>query len=295
MLSSFFAGMQVKNIDLVWGTSPPIFQGLTAWLVARLKGAKFVFEVRDLWPDFAVAVGVLSQPILIRASRWLERFLYRHADRMLINSPGFSDHVKARGAKAVDLVPNGADPRMFDPTENGLEFKQKYRLSAKFVVLYAGAHGLSNDLGVILDAARLLQDRQEIVFVFLGDGKEKPALVRRAEEMDLKNVLFIPPLPKLEIPAAMAAADACIAILKPIPLFSTVYPNKVFDYMAAGKPVILAINGVIREVIESVQAGIPVEPGDAEGIAQAIVEVSRGSFSRKRNGMPRSRIYRNSF
>jgi glycosyltransferase involved in cell wall biosynthesis len=273
MLSSFFAGMKVKNIDLVWGTSPPIFQGLTAWLVARLKGAKFVFEVRDLWPDFAVAVGVLSQPILIRASHWLERFLYCHADRVLINSPGFANHVKARGARVVDLVPNGADPRMFDPTENGLEFRQKYRLSAKFVVLYAGAHGLSNDLGIILDAARLLQDRQEIVFVFLGDGKEKPALLRRTEEMELKNVLFIPPLPKLEIPSAMAAADACIAILKPIPLFSTVYPNKVFDYMAAGKPVILAINGVIREVIESVQAGIPVEPGDAEGVAQAILKL----------------------
>jgi glycosyltransferase involved in cell wall biosynthesis len=273
MLSSFFAGMQVKDIDLVWGTSPPIFQGLTAWLVARLKGAKFVFEVRDLWPDFAVAVGVLSQPILIRASRGLERFLYRHADRVLINSPGFADHVKARGAREVDLVPNGADPRMFDPAANGLEFKQKYRLAAKFVVLYAGAHGLSNDLGVILDAARLVQDRQEVVFVFLGDGKEKPTLVRRAEEMDLKNVLFIPPLPKLEIPSALAAADACIAILKPIPLFSTVYPNKVFDYMAAGKPVILAINGVIREVIESVQAGISVEPGDADGIAQATLKL----------------------
>jgi glycosyltransferase involved in cell wall biosynthesis len=273
MLSSFFAGMQVKNVDLVWGTSPPIFQGLTAWLVARLKGAKFVFEVRDLWPDFAVAVGVLSQPILIRASHWLERFLYSHADRVLVNSPGFANHVKARGARVVDLVPNGADPRMFDPTENGLEFRQKYRLSTKFVVLYAGAHGLSNDLGIILDAARLCKDRQEIVFVFLGDGKEKPALVCRAEEMDLKNVLFIPPLPKLEIPPAMAAADACIAILKPIPLFSTVYPNKVFDYMAAGKPVVLAINGVIREVIESVQAGIPVEPGDAEGIVQAILKL----------------------
>jgi glycosyltransferase involved in cell wall biosynthesis len=274
MFSSFFAGMQVHNIDLVWGTSPPIFQAVTAWLVARLKGAKCVFEVRDLWPDFAVAVGVLNQPVIIRASRWLERFLYRHADRVLINSPGFADHVKARGARKVDLVPNGSDPRMFDPNDNGLEFKQKYRLSANFIVLYAGAHGLSNDLGVVLDAARLIQDRHEVIFVFLGDGKEKTALLHRAEEMELKNVLFIPPLPKLEIPSAMAAADACIAILKPIPLFSTVYPNKVFDYMAAGKPVILAINGAIREVIEGVDAGIPVEPGNAKAIAQAVIQLA---------------------
>jgi glycosyltransferase involved in cell wall biosynthesis len=139
---------------------------------------------------------------------------------------------------------------MFDPTLDGLAFRQKHNLTTKFVVLYAGAHGLSNDLGVLLDAAHILQDRQEIAFVLLGDGKDKPALMRRAEEMNLKNVFFISPLPKLEVPNAMASADACVAILKPIPLFSTVYPNKVFDYMAAGKPVILAIEGVIREVIE---------------------------------------------
>lgn len=270
MLSSFFAGMQVRKIDLVWGTSPPIFQGLTAWLVARLKGAKFVFEVRDLWPDFAIAVGVLRQPFIIRASRWLERFLYRHADRVLVNSPGFIQHIRTNGAKQIDLIPNGADPHMFDPNIDGYAFKEKYDLLNKFIAMYAGAHGLSNDLGVVLDAARLLQDRHDIIIVLLGDGKEKPALMRRAEALKLENVRFIPPLPKREIPTAMAASDACIAILKPIPLFSTVYPNKVFDYMAAGKPVILAIKGVIREVIESVQAGIPVEPGDAMEVAQTI-------------------------
>jgi len=274
MLSSFFAGLQVKKIDLVWGTSPPIFQGLTAWLVARLKGASFIFEVRDLWPDFAIAVGVLRQPLIIRASRWLEHFLYSHADHMLINSPGFFDHVKTHGAKGVDLVPNGADPRMFHPDLDGLAFRQEHHLENKFLVLYAGAHGLSNDLGVILEAAHLLRDFPEIAIILLGDGKDKPLLVQRAEELKLNNLHFLSPIPKLEMPTALAAADACIAILKPIPLFSTVYPNKVFDYMAAGKPVILAINGVIRNVIESVQAGIPVEPGDAPGLARAIQKLA---------------------
>ena len=101
MISSFLVGLGVPNVDLVWGTSPPIFQGVTAWMLARLKGAPFLFEVRDLWPAFAIAVGVLKNPLLIRASLWLERFLYRRADRVMVNSPGFIAHVTGRGARWV--------------------------------------------------------------------------------------------------------------------------------------------------------------------------------------------------
>ena len=116
MVTSFIAGLGVRNVDLVWGTSPPIFQGFTAWLLARLKGVPFLFEVRDLWPEFAIAVGVLNQSDFLSVClRWLERFLYRHADRVMINSPGFEHHVRQRGARQVELVPNGADPAMFDP------------------------------------------------------------------------------------------------------------------------------------------------------------------------------------
>lgn len=129
---------------------------------------------------------------------------------------------------------------------------------------------MSNDLGVILEAAALLQDWDDIIFILIGDGKEKPALISRAEDMQLKNLKFLPPIPKTEMPEALAAADACIAILKPIPLYGTVYPNKVFDYMAAGRPVILAMEGVIRQVIETAQAGIPVPPGDPRSLAEAI-------------------------
>jgi glycosyltransferase involved in cell wall biosynthesis len=150
MVSSFWLGLGVRAVDLVWGTSPPILQGVTAWALARLKGAKFLFEVRDLWPKFAVAVGVLTNPLLIRATEWLERFLYRHADQVMVNSPGFSQHVQDRGAKRVELVPNGADPFMFDPADKGASFRTRHLLADKFVVLYAGAHGMSNDLGVVL-------------------------------------------------------------------------------------------------------------------------------------------------
>ena len=274
MISSFINGLFVRRVDLVWGTTPPIFQGPTAWLLARLKGAPFLLEVRDLWPAFAVAVGVLQNKTLIRLSEWLERFLYKHADRVMVNSPGFLAHVKARGAGEVALIPNGADPAMFDPASDGAAFRQAQGLEGQFVVLYAGAHGLSNDLDVVLDAAALLADQPRLRIVLLGDGKEKPRLQARAAELGLDKVLFLPPLPKTEIAGALAAADACLAILKPIELYKTTYPNKVFDYMAAGRPVILAIDGVIRQVVEEAEAGVFTQPGDPQSLAAVIRELT---------------------
>jgi glycosyltransferase involved in cell wall biosynthesis len=290
MVSSFFIGLSIKDIDLVWGTSPPIFQSVTAWVFARLKRVPFLLEVRDLWPTFAIALGVLQQPILIRASEWLESFLYRHADQVLVNSPGFTDHLLSRGALHVELVPNGADTSMFDPQAKGKDFQQTHGLADRYIALYAGAHGLSNDLGVVLAAAEKLKDRDDILFVLLGDGKEKPALQAQAREMALTNLKFIPPISKKEMPGALAAADACIAILKPIPLFATVYPNKVFDYMAAGRPVVLAMEGVIREVIESADSGIAIPPGDPAALAETIVYLA-GHHQEGKNMGSRGRKY----
>ena len=270
MVSSFIAGLGVRNVDLVWGTSPPIFQGFTAWLLARVKGVPFLFEVRDLWPEFAIAVGVLTNRTLIRMSLWLERFLYRHADRVIINSPGFDAHVRQRGARRVELVPNGADPAMFDPDDKGETFRSLHHLTDKYVLLYAGAHGMSNDLGVLLEAARLLADQPNIQIVLLGDGKEKANLQAQAAALELGNVSFIASVPKDEMTGAMAAADACVAILKPVEAYKTTYPNKVFDYMCAGRPVVLAIDGVMREVVEAADCGIFAQPGDPQALADAV-------------------------
>jgi len=234
-----------------------------------LKGAKFLFEVRDLWPQFAIAVGVLTNPLLIRASEWLESFLYRHADRVMVNSPGFSEHVRVRGAKRVELIPNGADPSMFDPADEGASFRTRYLLAGKFVALYAGAHGMSNDLGVVLEAARMLAG-SDIQIVLLGDGKEKANLQAQASALGLANVTFAPSLPKAEMAGALAGADAGIAILKPLEEYKTTYPNKVFDYMAAGRPVVLAIDGVIREVVEAAGCGVFVPPGNPSVLAEAL-------------------------
>ncbi len=274
MVSSLFIGLSVKDVDLIWGTSPPIFQGITAWMLARLKGAKFLFEIRDLWPAFAIAVGVLTNPVLIKASQWLEKFLYMRADQLMVNSPGFLDHIQKRGGENIALIPNGADTNMFDPTNGGEDFRQSHRLENQFIALYAGAHGMSNDLDVVLDTADLLRDRSDITIILLGDGKEKPNLIRRATKLKLENLLFLPPVPKEDMRLALAAADACIAILKPIELYKTVYPNKVFDYMAAGRATVLAIDGVIRQVVEDAGAGTFVPPGNSQVLAAAIRELA---------------------
>jgi len=276
MLSSLLAGIRVKGIDVVWGTSPPIFQGVTAWLLARLKRVPFVFEVRDLWPAFAVDMGVLRNPVLIWMAEWLERFLYRHADHIIVNSPAYVDHVRSRGipAERVTLVPNGVETAMFDPDADGAAVRREFSLDGRFVVLYAGAHGLANDLGVVLQAADRLRDWTYIAFVLVGDGKEKQNLTRQTEEMDLPNVYFIPAQPKARVAEFLAAADAGLAILKDIPMFTTTYPNKVFDYMAAGRPTVLAIDGVIREVVEAAEGGIFVPPGDPDALAKAVCELA---------------------
>jgi glycosyltransferase involved in cell wall biosynthesis len=275
MFSSFWVGLSVKDVDLVWGTTPPIFQGATAWLLARLKGKPFLLEVRDLWPAFAIAVGVLKNPLLIRMSLWLENFLYRHADQVIINSPGFFEHVTAHGARNVRLIPNGVDTSMFNPALDGSIFRKEHQLEDRFVALYAGAHGLSNDLGILLQAAALTPPDKKITYVLVGDGKEKGNLQQQATEMGLENVLFLPSISKNEIPQVLAGADVCIAILKPLELYKTTYPNKVFDYLAAARPVVLAIDGVIREVVEKAKAGIAVPPGDASAMAAAVIAMAK--------------------
>lgn len=295
MLSSFINGLSVGQVDLVWGTSPPIFQAVTAWLLARLKGASFLLEIRDLWPEFAIAVGVLKNPLLVRLSLWLEGFLYRRADRLLVNSPGFIAHVTARGARWVELVPNGADPAMFDPTLKGEEFRAEHQLKDKFIVLYAGAHGLSNDLGVVLAAAQLLRDNPAVCFVLIGAGKEKAALMAQAQTLGITNVRFLPPVPKQAMKQALAAADACLAILKPLDWYKTTYPNKVFDYMAAGRPVLLAIDGVIRSVVQDAAAGLFVPPGDPAALAAAVRQLAADPAASRQMGQAGRACVENNF
>ena len=272
--SSFWIGMGVPNIDLVWGTSPPLFQAPSAWLIAALKRKPFLLEIRDLWPLFAVEVGVLKNKLFIRMAEWLERFLYKRANVCVVNSPGYVQHVSRRGGKVVELVANGSDPAMFQPADHGDAFRKEHNLEGKFVMAYAGAHGMSNNLAVVLDAANILKCESQIHFLFVGDGKEKANLLAKADRLGLENVTFLPPVVKSEMHEVFSAVDATLAILKPIDVYKTTYPNKVFDGMAAGRPVVLAIDGVSREVVEKYDAGIFTPPGDADGLAKTVLTLA---------------------
>ncbi len=288
MLSSFWAGLRTTDVDALWGTSPPIFQAWTAWLLARLKGKQWLLEVRDLWPEFAIQVGALRNRGLIALSEWLEGFLYRHSDQIVVNSPGFVAHIQdvGAGAKEILIVPNGVDligdglkeaeghhessKTNKGALSHGALLRETHGLGGKFIALYAGAHGMANDLSQLVDAAVTLQQDPRIAIVMVGDGPEKTALQERARAEQLNNLIFLPPVEKASVPALMAEADCGIAVLKAIPMFATTYPNKVFDYMASELPIVLAIDGVIRQVVEAAEAGIYVTPGDGTEIGEAI-------------------------
>ncbi len=275
MITSFIAALRVRDIDVVMGTSPPIFQAVSAWLVALIRRKPFLLEIRDLWPAFAIDMGVLKNPVLIKLSRWLEAFLYARAHHIVVNSPAYRDYLLEKDIEEekISIVLNGVDPDMFDPTADGKAFRKKFNLDGKFVVTYAGALGMANDIPTILQAAKRLKDRENIQFLIVGDGKERPHLEETAKKWHLTNVTFIGSQPKSNMPMILAASDVCVATLQDIPMFRTTYPNKVFDYMAAERPTILAIDGVIRDVIEKSGGGIFVHPADDAALADAILSL----------------------
>jgi glycosyltransferase involved in cell wall biosynthesis len=272
MCSSVIAALRMRDVDLVMGTTPPLFQACSAWVVAGVRRRPFLLEVRDLWPEFAIGMGVLTNPLLIRVARALERFLYRRATRILVNSPAYVAYLERHGVPPAKIafIPNGVDPAMFDPDASQTEARAALNLGPGYLVTYAGAMGQANDLGVVLDAAARLRDRPAVRLVFVGDGKERAGLEQRAAAEGLDNVRFLGARPKHEMSQVLAASDACLAILQDIPEFRTTYPNKVFDYMAAGRPTVLAIDGVIREVVDEAGGGLFVPPGDADALAAAI-------------------------
>ena len=276
MMTSVLVGARAGRPDVIMGTTPPIFQAVSAWLLSLLRRRPFLLEVRDLWPEFAIDIGLLKNPVLIRVARWLENFLYAHADHLLVNSPAYRDYLIHKGipARKISFIPNGVDPGMFEPARRAEQFRQKLMLDGKFVATYAGAIGMANDLEVLIEAAEYLKERHDIHILIVGDGKERKRLEAETRRRELTNLTFAGSYPKSQMEEVLAASDACIAILRNIPMFTTTYPNKVFDYMAAGRPTVLAIDGVIRDVVEAARGGVFVQPGNPQLLAEAIARLA---------------------
>jgi len=275
-ISSTWAGIfRASKQDLVLATSPPLFVGITGYVIRRIKRMPFVFEVRDLWPESAIDMGVLNNKLAIKLAYWLERFIYRKASKINVLTPAFKEVLLKKGVPSdkITMIPNGADLDIFSPGAKDNWVRREYGWDNKFVVMYMGAHGVANHLIQLIEVARKLKDHEDILFVLIGDGMEKPQLVAKIQEYKLKNVQFIEPQPKSRIVDFVNAADVCTAVLKKAKTFKTVYPNKVFDYMSCAKPVIMAIDGVARKLIEDAQAGIYVEPENIEEFKKATLKL----------------------
>jgi glycosyltransferase involved in cell wall biosynthesis len=279
-VSSLVAGLRVRSVDVVLATTPPIFQAVSAWLIAAIRRRPLILEIRDLWPEFIIDMGKLKNPVVISAARRLERFLYRRADSFIVNSPAYVGYLESRGVARtrIALVPNGVNPDMFADDDavaaSAGAIRARFGLAGKFVAMYAGAMGPANDLEVLLAAAADLRDDERIHIVLVGDGKLRHQLEASARTQSLSNVTFAGPQSKGEMCAFLHAADACVATLQNISMFRMTYPNKVFDYLASGRPVVLAIDGVIRDVVERAQGGLFVQPGDSRALANAIRQLA---------------------
>ena len=273
MFSSFWSAFREPKVDLVMGTSPSLFQGLSAALVAMLKRRPLLLEVRDLWPDFAIEMGILNSKVLIFLAKRVESFIYWRAAHILVNSPAYVDYLVEKGIKPekISLISSGVQPRMLEGDADPKRIRDEFNLNDKYVVTYAGAIGPANDIPTIVRGAERIKDKTDIHFLLVGGGKALEEVKAMVAEKSLDNVTIAGVRQKSEMADVLAASDACVATLQNIPMFKMTYPNKIFDYMAAKKPIVLGIDGVIRKVVEDGKGGIFVEPGDDQQLADAVV------------------------
>lgn len=274
MLTAIAGSWRLQGaFDVVLASSPPLLVGVAGWVAARLKGAKFVFDVRDLWPDVAVAMGMLDDAAAIRAARFLERFLYRRADGLTAVTDSFCRHIGARTEeKPLTRVMNGTVPERFRAEAAGQRLRSKLGLDENFVVAYVGNHGLAQGLEHVLGAAARLQERApDVRFVMVGSGPVKEELVATARQQGLKTIQFRPRVPLEEAAAYMAAADALLVPLARHDIYQQFIPSKLFDSMAAGRPVLLSVDGEARAILQAAGGGRYYPAEDERALAEHIL------------------------
>jgi glycosyltransferase involved in cell wall biosynthesis len=279
MVHATLAGLLLARgpFDLIYATSPPLFVGGAALALGTLRRTPMVFEVRDLWPASAVAVGELASARAVRWAEALERACYRRAQRVVVVTEGARRHLTERGLSehSLLLVPNGSDLGLFtfDPAARE-RLRAELALEDRVVLVYAGLHGLAQPLETLVEAMARLPESARAHLLMIGDGPRKPAIRGLVEELGIDSITMLQPQPREAMPAYLSAADlAVVAMRNDGVLDSTMVPVKIYDAWACGRPVLLSGGSAAAATIERAGGGVAVPPGDARQLADAVAEL----------------------
>ncbi len=274
MISAVVFGLRVRRPDIVIATSPQFFCGWAGAVLSRLRRRPFILEIRDIWPESILAVGVRIPRLMVRILEWLERRMYACATHVVTVGEGYRSKLREKGVapERMSIVTNGVDQDRFSPRPPDPDMKQRYALGDRFVCSYVGTIGMASGLDTVLEAATLLRDagRNDVVFLLVGDGAVRAELEQRAAREDLQSVVFTGRQPKDAVPAFLSVSNACLVHLRKTELFRTVLPSKIFEAAAMGKPIILGVEGCAADLVREADAGICIEPENSEALIAAI-------------------------
>ena len=276
MVMSFFAGLYFKGrYDIIFATSPPLFVGVSGYLLSIFKRSKFVLDIRDLWPAAATALGELSNKRIILLAEKIERILYKNADAIVAVTRGFCEFIRQRGGEKnkIFYIPNGTVEDLFKPLAPDPKLKKRLGLEGRFIVTFAGTLGIAQGLWSLIHAAKLLRHYEDIVLLFIGDGPVKNQLINLARKLKLSNTYFYPQVPITHINPYLNVSDILLVSLKNDVVFNTFTPSKMFDFMACSKPIILSVDGEARRIFEKADAGIYASPENFYNLSDAIIKL----------------------
>lgn len=297
MFSGVIGGAVAGKCEIVFASSPPLSIGITGYILSKLKRAKLIFEVRDLWPESAVAVGMLNNKLLTKLSEKLENFLYEKAQKIVVATQWIRNNLIAKrvSLQKIELVTNGADVDIFQPDKKNNEVTKKYNLGNKFVAIYTGTHGLAQGLESVIEAARILKSQKDVVFLMVGEGVTKPKLIRLVKLYRLENVIFIASQTQNLLPSFINASDVGIAPTRNINLCKGTLPVKMFEYMACGRPVVLCNEGQAKDIVMEANAGICIKSENSKELADAILRLYGNKTLRDEFGINGRRFVVNNF
>jgi len=300
MFMAIFAGLTLRRkYDLIYATSPPLFVAAAGWLIAALRRCRFFLEIRDLWPESAVALGELRHCAAVAASSSLESFLYRRAVHVVAVTRGIADGLGKCGVadEKITLIPNGADLELYLPAEKDRAVLEEWGLTpSDFVVIYTGLMGLMHGAEVIPEAAeRMSNSHPDVHFVLIGEGVLKEKLIGAVQRAGLRNVIFVPAKPERQLPRYIQSSDAGLVTTRNIPLCRGSLPVKMFSYMACAIPVLLAADGEARELVDRAGAGLCVEPENADQLVRSILQLKSNPQAGRRMGQNGRRLVQQRF